>query len=128
MKISETINGLITLPRKFHNLGNMSIYDLLKETGYFEIHYQISVESIRDALALSPEYIEDWIVYSEDNRSDGWYFKQQSDQRYVVGFIDGEGNYTHTEYNDRLEACAIYIKQEVNHIMNIMVRSRNHGK
>ena len=117
MQISNTLNGLVSLPRKFNSVGNMSIYNLLKETGYFEIHDKISVESIRNTLAKSPESVEDWILYSEDKRSSsGWYFKQEDNQRYIVGFLGGKGNSSHDEYSNRLEACAIFIKHEIDNI------------
>lgn len=117
MKVNDTLNGLINLPRKFNSVGNKSIYDLLKETGYFEIHDKISVESIRNRLAQSPEYVKDWILYSEDKRSSsGWYFKQEDSQRYVVGFLNGKGNNSHNEYADRFEACANFIKHEIDNI------------
>ena len=117
MKVNDALNGLINLPRKFNSVINKSIYDLLKETGYFEIHDKISVESIRNRLAQSPEYVEDWILYSKDKRnSSGWYFKQEDSQRYVVGFLNGKGNNSHKEYADRLEACAIFIKHEIDNI------------
>ena len=113
MKINDTIDGLINIPRRFNSVGNMSIYNLLKETGYFEIHDQISVKNILNVLAQYSECVEDWIVYSENQRcSPCWYIKPQDDQKYVVGFYE-EGNHTETEYSDRLEACAIYIKHEI---------------
>ena len=116
MKVNDILSRLITLPSNFQSVGNMSIYDLLKETGYFDIHEKISVESIRNTLAKSPEYVEDWIIYSEDKRSAfGWYFKQQDNKRYVVGLLSGDrkvGN----EYGNRLEACAIFIKNEIESI------------
>ena len=117
MKVNDALNGLINLPRKFNSVINKSIYDLLKETGYFEIHDKISVESIHNRLAQSPEYVEDWILYSEDKRSSSvWHFKQEDSQRYVVGFLDGKGNNSHSKYHDRLEACAIFIKHEIDNI------------
>lgn len=117
MKINDTIDGLINIPRRFNSVGNMSIYNLLKETGYFEIHDQISVKNILNVLAQYSECVEDWIVYSEDKRiGSGWYFKQEDNQKYVVGCLSEEGNITHKEYSNRLEACAIFIKHEIDDI------------
>jgi len=99
MDINDTINRLIDLPRRFNNGSNMSIHDLLKETRYFKIHNKISVESIRNRLAQSLEYVEDWILYSEDKRSGfGWYFKKEDRHRYVVGFLNKEGNKSKNQY------------------------------
>ena len=37
----------------------MSIFDLLKETGYFELHNEVSVSDIRNALARDPTCVRD---------------------------------------------------------------------
>ncbi len=118
MKITNIIDELIHVPRRFNSIGTMSIYALLKETGYFEIHDQISVENIRDALTRYPECVDDWMLYSEDKRSSsGWYFKQVGDEKYIVGCLKGNKSYdSHGEYNNRLDACAFFIKHEIDNI------------
>ena len=54
MTIRETVDGVIHLPRKYNDLGTMSIFALLEETGYFEIHDQISIDDIREAIIQCP--------------------------------------------------------------------------
>lgn len=119
MQISDTLNRLVHLPREFNSIDNTSMYDLLFETGYFEIRDKITVEIIRDRLAQSPEYVKDWLHYSEDKRSrSGWYFKQQDNKVYCVGYLSDNGNASHNECHDRLKACAIFIKNEMESIIS----------
>jgi hypothetical protein len=123
MEVNDTIKGLIYLPSKFNNAGNISIYDLLKETGYLEKYEKVSVEEIRNGLARCAECVEDWIVYSEDKRSSsGWYFKKKDNKRFVVGCIDLNGNSTHNEYENGVDACAIFIKHEIDEISGVAAR------
>lgn len=119
MKIDDTINELINLPRQFNSVDNKSIRILLKETGYFEIHNQISVEKIRDVLIHHPDRVDDWIAYSEDKRSSfGWYFKYEANKnKYIVDSFSGkEEDSPHGEYSNRLDACAYFIKNEIDDI------------
>ena len=52
---------IVTMPRRFHSLGNISIFSLLEETGYFELHDQISEDDIRTALLCCPECVQEWM-------------------------------------------------------------------
>ena len=118
MNISETIIDVIRLPRKFGNLGNVSIHSLLKATGYFENHSQVSESAIREELIRHPEFIQDWMLLSEDKRSNaGWYFRQDDKAGYVVGYFTQKGDHLRqSEYSDPIDACAAFIKREIEDI------------
>lgn len=117
MQITDIIIELIHLPRKFNERGNATIYSLLNDTGYFKIRAQISEDSICEALRTCPECIDDWLLYSEDKRSDaGWYF-QRCAESYRVGYFSSKDNgIKPTEYEDRVAACARFIKHEIEDI------------
>lgn len=53
MKKSDMVGQLVTLPRRFHSLGNVSMFSLLEVTGYFGLHEQVSEADIRAALVRS---------------------------------------------------------------------------
>ena len=61
MNVKETTKTILSLPRKYKEIFTISIYDLLKQTGYFEIHDKVLVKDIQNLLTQHPEYIEDWI-------------------------------------------------------------------
>lgn len=114
MKANDIKSGLILIPRTFHRLGNVTTYDLLKETGYFEMHDQVSKESIHEALAQQPECIDEWMLYSQDKRtSSGWYLKKNDEDTYIVGYFAGKGGEAvQLKFIDRTVACAAFIKRE----------------
>lgn len=115
MKISDTIDGLVHIPREYYSKDTVSFLQLLKDTGYWDVHDQISVEDIREALTRDPECVDEWIQYSEDQRTDaGWCINEMENKKYVVRYKIRDAHFvTHGEYGDRLEACAVYIKLEI---------------
>jgi len=117
MRMGDILFDLIHLPRRF-NAGRMSMYELLRQTGYFEMHNQVSESGIRQTLVRHPECIDDWISYSEDKRtSSGSYIKQEDGTRYKVGcFSEKSGKAIDTSYIDRTDACAAFIKHEIEDI------------
>jgi hypothetical protein len=118
MKKSHVIRNIICLPKRFSE-ENASIYYLLKGSGYFELHNQISEADIFEELTQHLEYIEQWLNLSENKRScSGWYFKQKDSGKYVVGYFPLKGNLKPTEYLNEVEACSAFIKREIEDIRN----------
>jgi hypothetical protein len=109
---------IVTLPRRFHSLGNVSMFSLLEATGYFELHDQISEGDIRAALLHCPECIEEWMQYSEDKRtSSGWYVTQDDEGCYETGYIaDASTRTKRIQYESLVDACAFFIKHEIEEI------------
>lgn len=107
---------LISLAREFTQNNTVSIYDLLQETGYAKIAGQVSEQDLYEELSAYPGFANDWLEYSEDKRCTGWYFKLNDDNNYLVGFFD-ESGCTETEYNDKLKACATFVKHELDEII-----------
>lgn len=85
---------IVTLPRRFQSLGNVSMFSLVKATGYFGFYDQISETDIRTALAHCHECVGEWIQYSEDQRTSGWYITQGDASRYEVGYVGKKGDRT----------------------------------
>lgn len=116
MKKPHIIRDIIFLPKRFSE-GNDSIYSLLKDSGYFELHNQISEADIFEKLTQHLECVDEWLSLSEDKRSSsGWYFKQNDNGKYVVGYFPPKGNLEMTEYLDKVEACTAFIKREIEDI------------
>jgi hypothetical protein len=115
----ETVNKIINLPLDYKRLGNKSFYTLVKESGYFEMYEQITEKMILDALTEHPECINEWMGYSDDKRSDGWYFLQNDEGKYIVGFWDRKEGSTETEYSDIKTACASFIMKEIEDVREL---------
>lgn len=116
MITNNIIKNIISLPEKFYALGNVSIYSLLKETGYFEMHNQVDEATILDELNRHPDYINQWLNWSDNKRTSGWYFKQKDNGEYVVGYFPIRENLKQIESFDSKEACAAFIKREIEEI------------
>ncbi|HMV12471.1 MAG TPA: hypothetical protein PKD88_12365 [Nitrosomonas sp.] len=114
----DILYKLITLPREFSQLNTVSMYDLLKRTGYADLSKSISEDDLYEKLLAHPEVITDWLEYSEDKRCAGWYFRSSNSDRYLVGYY-GNGESFETEYSDKLKACAVFIKHELTNILKI---------
>jgi hypothetical protein len=111
---------IVIMPRRFHSLGNISIFSLLEETGYFELHDQILKHDIRTALLCCPECVQEWIQYSEDKRSsNGWYLTLNEEGLYETAYFDikaAPNTTNRVQYENATDACAAYIKHEIESI------------
>jgi hypothetical protein len=117
MGTKNIINEIINLPEKFYALGNISIYSLLEETGYFERHNQVSEAILLGELINRPQSVNQWLNWSDNKRSaSGWYFKLNTNGKYVVGYFPLSENSIQLEYNDSKEACAAFIAREIEEI------------
>lgn len=117
MNTSNLIKRILSLPEKFYELGNVSIYSLLKETGYFEMHSQINEAFILGEINKHPECISYWLNWSNNKRTtSGWYFRQNENGKYIVGYFPAREESKQIEYSDSKEACAAFIKREIEEI------------
>jgi hypothetical protein len=111
--MENLILKLISLAREFSQKYTVSIYGLLLQTGYSNMADQISEKDLYNELAEHPDLANDWLVYSQDKRCDtGWYFKSKDVNKYLVGCVNKNGN-AESEYDDKLKACAAFIKHEL---------------
>lgn len=100
---------------------NKSPFALLKETGYFELHDEISVADIREALIRNSACVEEWMQYVDDLRCpSSWYFDFDDDEnQYEVGFFDintDPNRSNRVQYENATDACAAFIKHEIESI------------
>ena len=97
---------------------NMSPRALLEASGYLEHRRAIDVVAIRKHVAAHPELVGRWFGYSDDKRvSSGWYFSADSPQGpFVVGYFPSDPKKPETTYSDGVEACAMFIKHELESI------------
>jgi len=97
---------------------NMSPWALLQASGYCEHRHAMDVAKLQEHVAQHPELVGHWIGYSEDKRvSSGWYFSADSvDGPYVVGCFPGDPERTEKRFTDGVEACAVFIKNELESI------------
>ena len=117
MQPDDTIKTIISIPDQLKRLGSISVYKLLENIGYFKEFDKISEKNIYEFLLNDSDYSDKWLIYSEDKRTDsGYYFKQDIDGSYVVGYFSDNKYANVQKYKNKLEACAAFIKKEIEEI------------
>lgn len=118
MDTADVAREIVTLPRRFHGAGNVSIFSLLEATGYFDVYDQIFEDDIRAALLRCPECLQEWMQYAEDKRTaSGWYITQNDEGCYETGYITEVDTCTNrVQYEKATDACAAFIKHEIESI------------
>lgn len=116
--MTSTTFKLIGLARDFWEIGTISIYDLVKRSKYENEADQISEQTLYEELLAHPNFVDDWLQYSADKRTTGWFFSAKDEGRYLVGYTDPmKDEYSETIYKDRSRACAAYLKRELDSII-----------
>lgn len=114
---ADLTTEIARIPRRMYT-ENASPCALLKQTGYFELHDQVSVRDIREALNRDPACVQEWMQYVDDLRCpSSWYFDLDDDKdQYEVGFFDIKADPNRSNrvyYENATDACAAYIKYEI---------------
>lgn len=113
--IKEVVNNIIALPHNYLEPGNKSMYQLVIESGYTEVHEQITKGVILDVLIEQPFRMNEWVQWSEDQRVlEGWFLREDKSTWQIGAFsaLDGYKE-TLTSYPDLKGACAVFIKLQV---------------
>src|SRR5580700_2880692 len=102
----KIVESIIRLPRSFYTQGDKSIRVLLQETGYFEQYNSINESDIAQSLLSNPDFIYDWLSWSEDKRvTSGWYFLKVKNDEYKVGYFPSGEGIKSIEFSNAIEAC-----------------------
>ncbi|HRH51623.1 MAG TPA: hypothetical protein PLP23_22935 [Panacibacter sp.] len=111
------IEDIIFMPKKSKE-EDMSVYSLLKKSGYFKFHREINEIDIFEVLSKTPECVSQWLAWSEDKRTGpGWHFeKTQSEKYYIVSHYPPKTNLKPIVSFDKIAACAAFIKKEIERI------------
>jgi hypothetical protein len=110
----DVVAKVCDLPVQFRARGNVSVVQLLEESGYRAAPETLSVAAVSAHLHKHPDLIEAWFMYSEDKRtSSGWYISQRSNGVFEIGqYPEGE----RISASGRVPACAEFIVREVRSI------------
>ncbi len=109
MKTIDVIHNIITLPSRLRGSGgNVSFFHLLRQSGYFEAHFNITESAVRDALAADLQCVIDWIQFFEDQRTgSGWYLNEDAPGFVINRFTSNPWTvWESVEYPDLVCACA----------------------
>lgn len=108
MVTEEAIRQICNLPIDFRT-GNKSASDLVRASGIER--RSLSTASVLAVLKSNPDLVDEWLMWSEDQRCTPAYYFLEADGKYVVGRLPEDDR---VEFDNRLDACADYIVKAVN--------------
>src|SRR5688572_13163345 len=119
---SEVLERVYVLPSELRArlaLGcYVSLWSLVAETDYPTVRGEVDVEVLRSGLCGREVVLQDWLRYSsEKTASWGWFFEVDRRGKYAVGLKTGFSEKTRCEILDPWEACAYFIKEELDAIV-----------
>jgi hypothetical protein len=118
MNKDEVVNNLIHLTQEFYEKKEESINSLLSKSGYLELRNEITEIDIFETIVNAPNCIIYWLDWSQDKRvRSGWFFQKSKHGEYSIGFYQKSGIRSASTYRDMREACASFIKNEVEYIL-----------
>ena len=113
MNKKNLIEKIVSIPKDFYELSNVTTCELLKKSGYVENQQTTSVEKIRNFLLENPQYINDWLQYSDDQRCIPavlfYESKLKKGHDEVSHYSEAKGLELIQEFPDPIIACAFYI-------------------
>ncbi len=117
MSVKDIVAELVLLPRNLNSRRDVSAYSLVRETGYFKSHQEVTSNAIHQTVVMTPELVTEWLSYSEDKRTnEGWFF-QRGPEGFQVGRLASDSSlHSLVNYTDEFIACAAFIKHEAESI------------
>jgi hypothetical protein len=109
----DVISKICLMPRDFKVSGNKSMIQLLKKSGYLGHENDVTRDNVVRFLISPPDLIEDWGIYSFDQRiSTAWYLLHE-DPVWIVGYLNSGMREKESRFTSGFEACAVFIINEL---------------
>jgi hypothetical protein len=129
IEVNNLLKKIIFIPRDHYLLGNISEYDLVKNSEYYEHSDLINEENLYETLKKYPDSIDHWFTLSADNHgTPAWYITQTRDKKYKVKYTKLDPNFKTVEFDDKTRACAAfiarYLEQMCSHFKAEVLASR----
>ncbi|HWA25037.1 MAG TPA: hypothetical protein VG734_05125 [Lacunisphaera sp.] len=114
---SEVLERIFSLPLELHLRSQVSLLQLVKNTGYPALSGQIDVGSIKDAIRGRQGLIDAWLDYSREKPANwGWFIEGPDDGIYLVGSRTRSLEMP-WQIREVEEACACFIKAELDAVL-----------
>jgi hypothetical protein len=116
MKLQNIVYEILKIPETLNKLHNLSVYQLLVSSGYFENYELITELNISQELYKDNSFVDFWFDLSDSKRTfSGWHISRDKD-KYTIAFYPSEENNLTYEFENSIDACARFIKLEIEEI------------
>src|SRR5688572_6325992 len=112
MDTDVVLSRICQLPHEFRRRGDVSMLDLVRDSGYLNNRDVISEPHLEQYFRMHRDAIDAWVLESMDNRgTPAWYLVAPSnvEDRWTVGYV-GENGPADREllFSDGAKACASF--------------------
>jgi hypothetical protein len=119
MNNATVIARLCGLPSEFRTRGNVSMIDLIRDSGYLEIANRVFESDIEEYLREHADLVDVWQVYSEDQRctptcylASASFAGRPGDSGWRVGYYSMlPAERVERDFQDGYSACAYFVKR-----------------
>jgi hypothetical protein len=125
--IQEVIESVCKMAVEYHRRGDASPMELLIESKYHTFRASITVQGIQQYLLAHSDLVASWYIYSENKRADGCSFDYHNRRIYYSPGNRQEQKREET-FDDINQACAAYIKHEMDSIADQIDRLGGEGR
>ena len=113
----NVVERVCCLPRDFRLVGTKSVIQLAEEIDLPAHRDCVTSSAVESQLLAQPELVEDWLLWSADQRrSPAWYFCEDGEE-FVVGYSP---NGEEKRFKSRISACTNFVIHEVENIIATM--------
>lgn len=111
------VERVCRLPRDSRLVGTKSLIQFAEEIGLPAHHECVTSSAVESQLLAQPELIDDWLLWSADQRgSPAWYFCEDG-EGYIVGYgPNGEEK----RFTNRISACTQFVIHAIGNIIATM--------
>jgi hypothetical protein len=112
----EVIKNVLGIAQRHATEDDSSVLSLVAESGYFQAFNDVSEQDLYEEILAHPNLIKEWIGFSEDKRTTGWYLREETDGTLKLGYIPEKGERVEVParyFKDRASAVATFIKLEI---------------
>jgi len=115
------------ISRNWHEEGNVSRIQLVRESGISEWAEDLSINEVETCFEDNPELMDWWKNECEDIRGPGvWYFCKNEKGLYTLGFVANDMNPTKKqEFKHKAKVCAIYALLSLAQYLDIEIPAAN---
>ena len=86
--LNNIVENIVKIPIELIENKNISLYELFKKSQYCNYYNYITEDIIKIYLLNNLNYINNWLIYSEDKRVGKGYYIESKDEKYEVGYFN----------------------------------------
>ena len=112
LDLDDVAAALCRLPIDYRESRWNSATELVRRAGHAERRAEVTVDRIAACLRANPDWVDAWFEWSAETRAKpAWYVLRAGPGTFVVGYVVGTTNRRVLVTDDRVVACAEYVRR-----------------